>query len=259
MVATSLRRLPAIDQGGGEVDPDRPGADPHERCLHELAFPGPVPDPEGGQHGGEEGKAGRVIPLPGARLDREPIGLAQEPGHSPATEERGDIEGQAVGVWPGRALAADQPVDQPGVVGQQFVGAEPVALEPEPGEVGDHDVGSCHQRGDDLPSSRVAQIDSKGTLATVVELEDDVGALDPLGPARLAELVTHRVARRRLDLNDGGAHVGHEHGRTRTGHPVGDLDDDQVVQRAAHGGLRRTAYPRSPPGDQPSGCTPRIP
>ena len=71
-----------------------------------------------------------------------------------------------------------------------------------------------------------AQVEDDAALAPVVEREGRVRHV--VVDAQRAEDLAHRVAGRRLDLDDVGAPVGQQRRGRRGGHPDAQLDDPQV-------------------------------
>ena len=95
-------------------------------------------------------------------------------------------------------------------------------------QVGEEDVRRGEQLLEPVPGLGLAQVEDDAALAPVVLREG--GVREVLADPERSEGVAHRIAVRRLDLDDVGAPVRQEGGRRGRGDPHADLDHAQVGQ-----------------------------
>ncbi len=113
-----------------------------------------------------------------------------------------------------------------------LVGAEPDALEGGRAQVGQEDVGPCHQLMRQVQATFAREVECDGALAPVVQLEHRIGR--QVTTEDVEEGPT-RVSLGGLDLHHVRAPVGQDAAGAGAGDPDPEFDHPHAVQRPAHG------------------------
>ena len=155
-----------------------------------------------------------------------------------ATEERRDVVARAGGLGAVCAVARQGGVNQALIPREQRFRIEAVFLLARGEQVAEENLGPVHELPNQLLPLRLGEVDSDGSLAPVVDIEAVVVVLRrALVDFRRATHAAHGVAAEGLDLDHLCTQV-REHGAAAWGgHPVGDLDDGNIVHGCVHCGV----------------------
>jgi hypothetical protein len=200
--------------------------------LEVLTLPGAVPGVQRGQDAERGGVTGDRV---GQRRAAQPrvLRIQEQPGQA-AVAERHAVVGRHRRVGAAAAESADAAVHQLRADARQHVPADTQALHHAGTEVLDQDVRGPHQ------------VEQAGAVLVGLEVEHDA-ALPPVeGHERRVESaglpLAERVARRGLDLDDVGAHLGQQHRGAGTGDVGAEVQHAHVRQRQGPTGGRPEAH-----------------
>src|SRR6266536_5449404 len=132
----------------------------------------------------------------------------------------------------GLADAADRDIDQARMALAQLIDAKAEALHGAGPEILHHDVRLRDQPGENLTAGRAFDVNRQRTLAAVRrdEQRGELAVLVDRGTAAPGD-----VAADRLDLQNVGALIRQKHGRERTRHHAGQIEDTNTAKRTGHG------------------------
>ncbi len=134
----------------------------------------------------------------------------------------------SVGTVGGKAVGAD--IDDVRLDLADRLVAQPQALDGLRPERMDESIGAFDHFQESRARRRVLEVEAERAL---VAIHIEIGRAHAGRLARLADMA-HRVALRRLDLDDVGALVGQQHGAVGPEDDVGEVDDPDAFERAGH-------------------------
>ena len=177
-----------------------------------------------GENAGVKMNAADEVGDGGPRLDRRTVGKA---GHAHDARHRldGQVHRQIVAIGPRQPIARSRAVDQPRIDGAENGIADAQTIEHARRVVLDQHVGLCRELFQNRHPFRRLQVEADVALVGVEHRERDRVALADAGA------MTHRLAVRRLDLDDGRAGLRHQEAGIRTLIHLAEVDDDHAFER----------------------------
>ena len=167
-----------------------------------------------------------MIALPRTRARWRGTWLAHDVEHATTSEERGDVERQAISFRAVGSITSDICVNEFGVVGSELLGSYAVSLLALACEVGEEHVASLGEVVRDPNSVVGVEINGDPPFAAVVELPP--GSRSAGDERHCAEQVTVR----RFELDDIGPEVGHHCGGAWASDHSSGVEHSDACQRA---------------------------
>ena len=199
--------------------------------------------PGAGRRGSPPPGRGRSCGRPGrgAGMGGTAARLERRVGHRAPAEEGGHVVARPPRLRPRAAVAGQRGVHDPGVDGEQAVGVEAVALLAVGEEVGQEDLAGRRRGGAPARRPPAGRRPPRSTACPGCR-PGTTGRRRAAGSRRASfgwrEIVAHRIAPGRLDLDDVGAEIGQDRAGRGSRHPAGQLEHRHTVEGSRHGARR---------------------